>query len=104
MTTPPEPNGDGTQFARLLARFERIIEISQGLNSTLDHATLLRKIIRAATELINTEAASILLIDPGTGELRFEFTSNMKPHEMEKSSCRWKAASPAGPSRTARPA
>jgi signal transduction histidine kinase len=71
-------------FAQLLARYERIIEISQQLNSTLDQTHLLRKILGAALELINTEATSILLLDPATGELRFELSSNMKPHEMEK--------------------
>jgi signal transduction histidine kinase len=69
---------------KLLERYERIIEISQKLTSTLDHNSLLQQIISAASELINTEAASILLIDPLTGELRFEYATNINPHEMEK--------------------
>jgi signal transduction histidine kinase len=77
-------DGGTTQFSQLLARYERIIEISQQLNSTLDQTILLRKIISASIELTNTEAASILLLDPATGELRFEYASNIKPHEMEK--------------------
>jgi signal transduction histidine kinase len=86
MTRVTDPNGDGNrrQFVRLLNRYERIIDISQQLNSTLDHGQLLRKIIFAATELTNAEASSILLIDPTTGELRFEYASNLKPNEMEK--------------------
>lgn len=67
----------------VIERYERLIEISQQLNSTLDHNTLLRKIISAAKELTNTEAASILLLDPASGELRFEIASNINPHEME---------------------
>lgn len=67
----------------ILEHYERIIEISRQLNSTLDHRTLLRQIIAAVTEILKTEAASILLIDPGTGELRFEISSNMDPDEME---------------------
>src|SRR5690606_13216698 len=74
----------GASFARLLERYERIIEISQQLNSTLDQTHLLRKIILAAIELTDTEAASILLIDPATGELRFELASNIRANEMEK--------------------
>ncbi len=70
-------NGD------LLAHYEHLMEISQQLNSTLDIATLLRKIISAAEELTNTEASSILLIDPQTGDLRFEITSNLNPNETE---------------------
>ena len=67
----------------LLEHYERIIEISQQLNSTLDHQELLQKIISAAIELTHCEAASILLIDSFTGELRFEIASNIKTHEME---------------------
>lgn len=67
----------------LLQRYERIFEISQQLNSTLDHAALLRRIIRAAMELTHCEAASILLIDPATGELRFEQASNLDPKDFD---------------------
>jgi signal transduction histidine kinase len=67
----------------VIERYERLIEISQQLNSTLDHNALLRKIISAAKELTDTEAASILLIDPASGELRFEIASNINPHEMD---------------------
>ncbi len=73
-----EQSADG-----VIERYERLIEISQQLNSTLDHNALLRKIISAAKELTNTEAASILLLDPASGELRFEIASNINPHEME---------------------
>lgn len=82
MTTDINNTAGEQSFRQLLARYERIIEISQQLNSTLDHATLLRRIISASMELTNCEAASILLIDPATGELRFEQTSNMDDSEM----------------------
>ncbi|MBZ0284233.1 MAG: GAF domain-containing sensor histidine kinase [Anaerolineae bacterium] len=67
----------------MLSRYQRLIEISQQLNSTLDLGSLLKKIISAAKELTNTEAASIMLIDPSTGDLRFEIASNIKPQDME---------------------
>lgn len=67
----------------ILEHYERIIEISRQLNSTLDHRTLLRQIASAVNEILKTEAASILLIDPSTGELRFEISSNMSTDEME---------------------
>lgn len=82
MTTDINSTAGEQTFRQLLARYERIIEISQQLNSTHDHATLLRRIISASMELTNCEAASILLIDPATGELRFEQTSNMDDSEM----------------------
>lgn len=67
----------------LLNHYRRVIEISQQLNSTYDLASLLKKIVSAAEELIETEAASIMLLDEGTGKLRFAIASNIKPHEME---------------------
>ncbi len=59
-------------YLQLLARYERLMEISRQLNSTLDLGTLLNRIIQAATELTDTEEASIMLVDKRSGELRFE--------------------------------
>jgi signal transduction histidine kinase len=59
-------------YIRLLARYERLMDISRTLNSTLDLNILLEYIVRAACELTQTEAASILLLDKRTGNLRFE--------------------------------
>ncbi len=67
----------------LLQNYQRIIEISRQLNSTLEHRPLLQQIISAVLEILKTEAASIMLIDPGTGELRFEIASNINPNEMD---------------------
>lgn len=79
--TNPDQN---TDTLSLMARYEHLLEISQQLTSTLDLATLLRKIISVAEELTDTEAASILLLDPKTGDLRFEITTNLNPHETEE--------------------
>lgn len=81
MTTQTQTR-EMTSF-EILEHYERIIEISRQLNSTLDHRTLLRQIVSAVNEILKTEAASILLIDPSTGELRFEISSNMNTDEME---------------------
>ncbi|MBI1880405.1 MAG: GAF domain-containing sensor histidine kinase, partial [Chloroflexi bacterium] len=56
---------------RRIGYLERIVKVSQILNSTLSLEPLLQIIIQAATELTNTEACSIMLIDKRTGELRF---------------------------------
>jgi signal transduction histidine kinase len=68
----------------LLTHYRRIIEISNTLSSTYDLSTLLKRIVTAAKELLRTEAASILLLDEATGQLRFAHASNIKPHEMEE--------------------
>ncbi len=76
-------NTDNYREASMISRYERLIAISQQLNSTLDLGSLLKKIISAAKELTDTEAASIMLIDPSTGDLRFEIASNIAPQDME---------------------
>ena len=78
-TTGPVPNH---AYEQLKARYERLMEISRQLNSTLDLGTLLNRIVRGAAELTDTEEASILLIDPTTGELRFEAASNLSGSAM----------------------
>src|SRR5258708_2022619 len=70
-------------YLQLMARYERLMEISQQLNSTLDLQTLLNRIIKAATELTETEGASILLMDNATGELRFAVASAMSAGAMD---------------------
>src|SRR3990172_4505628 len=85
-------------YRQLMARYERLMEISRQLNSTLDLGALLNRIVNAAAELTGTEEASILLIDPPTGELRFEAASNLSgsamaaiPVPMEGSVAGWVA-------------
>ncbi len=68
----------------LLEHYRRIIEISQQLGSTYDHQELLRKIVNAAKDLIHTEAASILLYDEASGQLRFAASSNVKPYQQDQ--------------------
>jgi len=84
MNTPNTHQQHPLSDRTLREHYEQIMEISKQLNSTFDHVSLLRQIIAAATELTNTEEASILLIDPATKELRFEIASNINPHEMEE--------------------
>jgi signal transduction histidine kinase len=55
-------------------RLERLLEISRNLTSTLDSSLLLQMIIDVASELTQSETASILLHDSSTGELRFHVT------------------------------
>lgn len=73
-----------TDSQRIITNYERILEIARQLNSTLEHRALLQQIISAVTEILQTEAASIMLLDPATGELRFEIASNINPNTMEK--------------------
>jgi signal transduction histidine kinase len=63
-----------TTLERRIGYLERIVKVSQILNSTLSLEPLLRIIIQSATELTHTEACSIMLLDKRTGELHFAHT------------------------------
>lgn len=63
---------------------ERIVKVSQMLNSTLSLEPLLQIIVQSATELTKTETCSIMLIDRNTGELRFAEASGGASHQLKK--------------------
>jgi GAF domain-containing protein len=69
---PPSQSSLTTQIAQL----RLILDVSRSLNSTLDLDTLLSLIIKVATEVTSTEAASIILLDETSGELHFEAYTN----------------------------
>ena len=56
---------------RQTERLQRILEISQTLASTFDLDELLHLILSAATELTDTEAGSLMLLNESGTELRF---------------------------------
>lgn len=56
----------------------QIQEISALLNSSLDHATIRKRAIEAATLLMNAEAGSLLLLEEATGELYFDVAHGEK--------------------------
>ena len=68
-----ERSGNGKRIAWL----ERVIEISRSLNLTLSLRPLLDRIIKAAQELTETEACSIMLVDRKSGQLYFEAATNL---------------------------
>jgi signal transduction histidine kinase len=65
------------ESARLLERYQRLIELSRDLASTLDLQDLLNHIVRVAADLSGSEAASILTYDEIKGELYFDAASNL---------------------------
>lgn len=64
------------------ARLARMVEVSRILNSTTDVDKLLTFIIKEAAVMTNTEAASILLLDPNTRQLFIKASSNDVPDEL----------------------
>jgi signal transduction histidine kinase len=61
----------------LLERYQRLTETSRELASTLDLDVLLNRIVHAAADLSNAEAASILLYDEVHQQLQFEAATNL---------------------------
>jgi signal transduction histidine kinase len=79
-----ETNEDGQKsdlpirdYPRLLRRYIRLNELSSDLVSTLDIDILLHRIVEAARELTECEAVSLLLLDPQSGNLKFEASTDL---------------------------
>ena len=67
-----------TPPAQLLIQYQRLVEVSHSLASTLDLNVLLNQIMEVAIELVEAEEASILLYDHHAHRLYFETASNVK--------------------------
>ncbi len=67
-----------------VARLERMVRVSRMLSSTLDLEPLLQRIINTATDLVGTEAASILLEDERTGGLYFAAATGTEREELQR--------------------
>lgn len=65
-------------------RLQRLLEISRTLSATHNLPELLQSIISVACELTQSEVASILLFDPGTGRLRFEASPGKHQDELRE--------------------
>jgi signal transduction histidine kinase len=79
----PSPKDDGGTSPDLLTRYQLLIEIARDLASTLDLNILLNRIVNAAAELTNANAASILLYDQVNQELHFEVSTNLDEPLMQ---------------------
>ena len=64
--------------ASLVDRYQRLIDLSTDLASTLDLRALLSRIVKAAADLSQAEAASILLYDEQNQQLFFEAATNLE--------------------------
>jgi signal transduction histidine kinase len=80
----PEGVREPADLRRLVGQLSRLVEISVTLNSTLDFDRLLQFIIESAAELVESEAASILLVDENTHDLFFAASTGSDPAELAK--------------------
>ncbi len=75
---------DIDDLRRMVIRLSRLVEISVTLNSTLDLERLLQFIVESASDLLESEEASILLADENTHELSFVAATGRDPLELRK--------------------
>jgi signal transduction histidine kinase len=62
---------------KILDRYRRLVELSRDLASTLELETLLNRIVKAAAEISESEAASILLYEENNKQLFFQASTNL---------------------------
>ena len=65
-----------------LRKLIRLVEISLRLNSTMDPEQLLQSIIQSATDLLECEAASLLLFDEKSQQLYFAAATGTDPKKL----------------------
>lgn len=73
-----------TRLRQMVVRLSRLVEISVTLNSTLDLDRLLQFIIRSAADLVESEAASILLVGDKTRDLYIAAATDTDPETLQK--------------------
>lgn len=67
---------------QLLTQYQRLIDISRDLASTLDLEVLLNRIVHAAADMSDAEAASIMLYDEAKQQLYFQSATNLEKPVM----------------------
>ena len=72
------------ELRQLIVRLSRLVEVSVTLNSTLEPEPLLHFLIGSAADLLDSEAASILLFDEKTQRLYFAASTGADPAELRK--------------------
>ena len=80
----PQTQDELTRLRQMVVRLSRLVEISVTLNSTLDLDRLLQFIVRSAADLVESEAASILLVGDKTRDLYIAAATDADPETLQK--------------------
>jgi signal transduction histidine kinase len=78
-----QPQDELNRLRQMVVRLSRVVEISVTLNSTLDLNRLLQFIIRSAADLVESEAASILLVGDKTRDLYIAAATDADPETIQ---------------------
>lgn len=68
---------------RKRSELETLYEIARMLNSTLEFDEVLRLVMDQVIEVVNAERGFLVLIDPATGELRFEIARDKEARSID---------------------
>lgn len=82
--TAPELQQELDWIRELVFQRSRLLEISVTLNSTLELDRLLQFIMDSTADLVNSEGASILLVDENTKDLFFAAATGSDPAELRE--------------------
>ena len=77
---------DETTPSIMISRYVRLFDVARDLASTLDLDELLRRIVRAAADVANATAASLLLYDESNNEFFFQASTDLDTHLLRGSS------------------
>jgi len=69
---------------QMVVRLSRLVEISVTLNSTLDLNRLLQFIVHSAADLLDSESASLLLVDEHSQDLMIAAATDIEPEELAR--------------------
>jgi adenylate cyclase len=70
---------------RKRSELETLYEIARMLNSTLEFDEVLRLVMDQVIDVVNAERGFLVLLDPTTGDLRFEIARDKKAHSIDAS-------------------
>jgi putative nucleotidyltransferase with HDIG domain len=76
-------DGEIRDWEKALSKLVKLTELSRILNSTLEPNTVKRRAMEAATELMEAEVGSLLLIDEETNKLYFEVALGEKEETVK---------------------
>lgn len=77
------------------AKVEALIKASSDLVSRLDEHDVIRKIIADASNVINAQSCSLILVDPDSDECFFTTPQGRRPSSLKKSDSKKSSALPA---------
>src|SRR5919199_2905278 len=72
------------QLEEEVGTLNRLIQVTTMLNSTLNLQDLLQLIMDSASDLLNAETSSLMLVDEETGELTFDVATGESGQEVVK--------------------